>query len=119
MSSFEGKPADQLAALDTLTHDQRARVRELAGLAADRLRPAYLAREAGNRALDIGLDGMSKARTMARAHPVKAAGMVAIVGAVIARKPLLRLFSGGYAALREKWRHHRQKTASANAKNED
>ncbi len=119
MSDFEGKPADQLAALNTLTHEQRARVRHLAALATERLRPASLAREAGNRALDIGLDTLDKARTMARAHPVKTAGIVAAIGAVIAHRPLLRLFSSGYANLRDKWRQDRKETASANTKNED
>lgn len=103
------KPTERLAALDTITQTQRNRVRQLANLAADRLRPANLAQEAGNRAMDMGLDAVDKAQTMARAHPFKTAGIVVAAGATLAHKPLLRLLMRGYDQLRDRItpdRHH-------------
>jgi len=103
------KPAQRLAALDAVTGDQRMRIRRLAGLTVERLRPARIAQDAGNRALDLGLDAMEKARTFARAHPLKTAGLAAAIGAVIARKPLWRLSMSGYRRLRDLLRPDGQK----------
>ncbi|GLS99518.1 hypothetical protein GCM10007897_08980 [Sphingobium jiangsuense] len=112
-------PAEQLAALDAITEDQRTRIRRLAGLTAERLRPARIAQDARNRALDLGLDAIDKARTMARAHPVRTVGLVAAVGAVIARKPLWRLSVSGYRRLRERFRPDDRNSAPSAATSED
>ena len=113
------KPIERLAALDTITQTQRERVRQLAGLAADRLRPAHLAQEAGNRAMDMGLDAMDKAKTMARAHPFKTAGIVVAAGAALAHKPLLRLLMRGYDRLRDRITPDRHPAAPPTEASED
>ncbi|MGE4430206.1 MAG: hypothetical protein AB7E05_05615 [Sphingobium sp.] len=102
MSDRKAHPAQRLAALDLRTRDQRQRVQSLARIAQDRLRPAHLAQEAGNRALDLGLDTIAKAKAAARAHPGKTAALVAVIGAAIARKPLLRLIGKGYGTVRDR-----------------
>lgn len=90
---------ETLAALDRQAREQRQRLIHRARIARDRLRPANLAHEAGNRALDLGLDAMDKARNLVRAHPMKAVGVTAAAGAWLARKPLMKWLAAGYARL--------------------
>lgn len=119
MSGSKMRPAQKLAALDLRTRDQRQRVGSLARIAQDRLRPAHLAREVGNRALDMGLDTAGKAKAMARANPGKTAALVAVAGAVIARKPLLRLLCKGYGKVRDRLNRKGKTAAMAAQEKED
>lgn len=119
MSDSKVPPAQRLAALDLRTRDQRERVESLARIAQDRLRPAHLAREAGNRALDLGLDSMGKAKAMVRAHPGKTTALAAVIGAAIARKPLLALLCKGYDRVRDRLNPEENAAAASFQEKED
>ena len=103
MGSPAEKPSETLAALDERAREQRQRLLGQVKLAQNRLRPANLAHEAGNRVLDLGLDTIEKGRTLVRANPVKTAAAAAVVaaaaGSLMARKPLLKLLATGYMRL--------------------
>jgi len=88
---------------------QRERVKELARLAAARLRPKNLAQEAGTKMLDLGLDVVDRGKTAVRAHPARTIGLAAIIGAILARGPLLKLASSGAKAAKAKWHAFRGK----------
>ncbi len=94
-------PAKTLAALDQRAREQRQRLLGRARIAQERLRPANIAHEAGNRVLDLGLDSMEKARGLVRANPLKAAAAALAAGAFLARGPLLRLIGAGFARFRD------------------
>jgi len=91
---------ERLAALDERALDQRHKLMERIDLAQERLRPSNIAHEAGNRALDFGLDGIEKARDMVRANPGKALTAALAAGALLARKPLGKLLGAGYRHIR-------------------
>lgn len=90
------KPSERLAMLDRRARDQRLELTNRLEMAKDRLRPANLAREAGNRALDLGLDAIGKARELAVAHPGRLLAAAAAAGALLGRKPLTRLARAGW-----------------------
>lgn len=99
-------PEGMDARLVTATVDaevQRERVKELARLAAARLRPQNLAQEAGTKMLDLGLDVVDRSKTAACAHPVRTIGLAATIGAILARGPLLKLASSGVRKAKAKW----------------
>ena len=101
--SRPGDVGNRLKELDERAAEERQRFSKALGLTAEKLRPASLAREVGNRALDLGLDTIESARNAVRKHPVKAIGAAAIVGAYFARRPLFRLAVKGVAAGKRKF----------------
>ena len=94
------KQAERLATLSTETEAKRTRLMGLMGLARERVRPSHLASEAGNKVLDAGLDAIDASKAAVRAHPFKAAGIAAAIGAILARNPLFSLAAKGYAHVR-------------------
>lgn len=95
-------PPEDIAALDARAREQRQRLADRLALVRDRLRPANLAHEAGNRALDLGLDSFEKARKLARAHPGKAVAAAIAAGAVLGRRPLIGLLKTGWTKFRNR-----------------
>jgi hypothetical protein len=99
----ESDDGDRLSELNVRSAEQRQRFAKTLGVAAQRLRPANLAREAGNRTLDFGLDTIESAKAAVRTHPVKAIGAATLVGAFFARRPLFRLAMKGVAAGKQRF----------------
>jgi len=108
MTAPPGKPSEQLAALNLRAKEQKQQLAYRLGIARNRLRPSNLAQEAGNRALDLGLDNIEKARKLARAHPAKVLAAAVAIGAVLGRKPLMGL-------LRTGWTRFKNRKAAARA----
>ncbi|MGD9810667.1 MAG: hypothetical protein AB7U35_04925 [Sphingobium sp.] len=107
MSGKKHNAVARLQELDTRSAEQRELLLGEMQLLRERAQPATLAREAGNRALDFGLDTMERLRSMTRRHPAKVLGFAAAAGAVLARRPLTKLFVKGFAAGRDRltrWR---------------
>jgi len=102
----EGNMALRLRELNVRAGQQRAALAETLAKAKLRLRPSRLASDAGDRIADALLDSLASARSAAREHPLKAVGIAATVGAVLARRPLTRLMSQG---LDSAWRHFRSR----------
>lgn len=97
--------------LNALADTQRAKF--LASLSATQhhAHPARLKERASNQLLDRMLDAIAKGRASITAHPARTLGIAALVGAVLARGPLLKLAGKAYAAGKEiaveKYRQHR------------
>ncbi len=96
------KPFERLVLLNARAAEQRQRFAERLSTARNRLRPSNLAHEAGNRALDLGLNGIEKARKLAREKPAKIVVAAIAAGAVLGRKPLARLFKAGWTKFRDR-----------------
>lgn len=94
---------EKLAAVTAEAELQRERVIGLARLAAERLRPQNLAQEAGNRMLDLGLDAVDRGKAAAKEHPLRTIGLAAVLGAIVARGPLLRLATSGFHTAKTRW----------------
>lgn len=109
MKTHEGHTALRLRELNARAEQERTALAETLAKAAQRLRPARLASDAGDRVADAMLDTFASARSAAREHPLKAVGIAAMVGAVLARRPLSRLISQG---LDSAWRHFRSRHQS-------
>ena len=101
--SVPGDDGDRLRELNKRATEERQRLSKALGVTLDRLRPTNLAREAGNHALDFGLDTLESAKKAVRSHPVKAAGAAALVGAFLARRALFRLAMKGVSAGKERF----------------
>jgi len=101
----------RMRTLNALADTQRAKF--LASLQATQhhAHPARLKERASNQLLDRMLDAIAKGCASINAHPARALGIAALVGAVLARGPLLKLAGKAYAAGREiaveKYRQHR------------
>ncbi|MEZ5656176.1 MAG: hypothetical protein R3E04_09870 [Sphingobium sp.] len=95
---FGNSLKDRMARLNSAAEDHRSRLLSLVDTSRDRLRPKALAEQAGNKALDLGLNGIDRAKATVRAHPVKAVGAAVIAGALLARRPLWKLATAGIAA---------------------
>ncbi|MPT48173.1 MAG: hypothetical protein E2598_07090 [Sphingobium sp.] len=92
--------SDSLNSLDVQAYEQRQNLLSLVDLTKERLKPASLKQEAVNKVLDLGLDTIDKAKAGMKRNPGKAALGILAIGAIIARKPLIRLCRQGYASLR-------------------
>lgn len=115
---FPRDPGEQLRQLDAAAKAQKDALRETLAAARHRLRPAILKERAQNRLLDSALDTFTRAENSVRQHPARAVGIAALIGAVLARGPLLRLAAAGIS----KGSHHVKTRLSAAAKpanNED
>lgn len=106
MNAKEGNTALRLRELNARAGQERAALARTLARTAQRLRPSRLASDAGDRVADAMLDSFASARTAAREHPFKAVGIAAMVGAVLARRPLFHLMSQGLNAA---WRHFRSR----------
>lgn len=120
MSSDLDEQLEKLESLSTQADVKRSELRSLIGLTRERTRPVNLAKEAGNRMLDKGLDTIDKGRVLARGNPLAAIGAAAAIGAFFARKPLFRFSGTAYNMLLQ----HIKKLSSAqsaqgNSKDED
>lgn len=96
-------PYERLAQLDEQAAAQRRSVGALLRQAQERTRPANLAQEARNRALDFGLDKLAQARNALLANPLKTAGAAALFGAVLGYRPLGRWLKGAFATARKRF----------------
>lgn len=94
---------ERLAALDAEAAERRARTLSLLSQSREHLRPASLAEETRNWALDYGLDQIARAARAIRAHPVKAAGAAALFGALLGYRPLTRALTAGLVKLLRRW----------------
>ncbi len=95
---FDGDAGDRLKELNTLASQQRATLIDRMDLARERTRPARVAHDARNKLLDATLNLMNRGKAAAREHPAKAIGIAMAAGAVLARRPLLRLLATGWSA---------------------
>lgn len=109
MKTDEGDTALRLRELTARAEQERAALAETLAKTAQRLRPSRLASDAGDRVADAMLDTFASARSAAREHPLKAVGIAAAIGAVLARRPLFRLMS---EAMDSAWRHFRSRHQS-------
>jgi len=101
MSMFGNSLKDRMARLNSAAEDHRSRLLSLVDTSRDRLRPKALAEQAGNKALDLGLNGIDRAKATVRAHPVKAVSAAVIAGALLARRPLWKLAAVGIKSGRD------------------
>jgi len=92
--------------LNARAEQMRGELAATFAVAGERLRPDRLASEASDRFADMVLDNADRAKAAAREHPLKVAGIAAIIGAVLARRPLSRLLSQGMAVA---WRHFQER----------
>lgn len=109
---------EYLRHLDGAAKAQKDALRKALAAARHRLRPSTLKERAQNRLLDSTLDIFTRAENSVRQHPVRAAGIAALIGALLARGPLFRLAATAFS----KSRHHvraRLNAAGKSANNED
>lgn len=102
MTSGGGNTGLRMRELNARARQQRDALAETLAVTGERLRPARLASDAGDRLADAMLDAVAKGRTAAREHPFKAVGIAAAIGAFLARRPLSRLVSEGLGSA---WTH--------------
>lgn len=80
-----------LRALDSLAQERRRALGQSIALLQRRLHPAHLKARAQNHLFDRALDSVTRARDTIRDNPVRTAGIAVLLGAIIARGPLLKL----------------------------
>lgn len=90
---------------------QRAKFLSSIGETRHHAHPARIKERASNRFLDRMLDVIAKGRASIVAHPARSLGIAALAGAIIARGPLIKLATKGFAVSKEiaveKYRQHR------------
>lgn len=107
---------DRMRELNAQAKAHREKLFTLVDLSRERLRPETLIHQAGNRALDLVLNGMGKAKSAVRAHPAKAVAAAAGIGALLARRPLFKAVAAGFVAGRNHWRTRSQAKAATRKK---
>lgn len=116
MGRYGKGDGNRMRELNAQAKAHRDKLYTLVDLSRERLRPQTLMHQAGNRALDLVLDGMGKAKSAVRAHPAKALAAAAGIGALLARRPLFKAAAAGFAAGREHWRARSQAKAATRRK---
>ncbi len=106
MTTDKGNAALRMRELNARAKQERTALTDTFAVVRQRLRPARLASEAGDRVADAVLDTIAKGRNTARQHPFKAIGIAAVIGAFLARRPLFGLLSQGIGAA---WRHFQER----------
>lgn len=102
----------QMRRLNERAKQARAELAATFAMAGERLRPARLASETSDRFADMLLDNADRARAAARKHPLRAVGIAAAIGAVLARRPIFRLLSQGMEAAWHHFEERRERTAA-------
>lgn len=103
---MKGDDEMHMQRLNTRAEHARTELAATFAAAGERLRPGRLASEASDRFADMLLDNADRVKAAVREHPLKVAGIAAVIGAFFARRPLTRLLSQGMDAA---WRHFQER----------
>lgn len=103
-----GTAAERLRDLNIKADEKRAGLLATLNLARERARPANIAARARHQALDCGLEVIGNVKAFVRANPLIMLGTSAIVGAMVARRPLSKLLATGFAMSRKLFRANRR-----------
>lgn len=104
------KPNDpRLIAAEAEAQAARARLLDAAEIARARLAPAALKKEATDKIMDTALDGIERARTYAKGHPMQIVALGAVLGGYVARRPLMALFARWAVKAKDEVQRRRQR----------
>lgn len=95
MSDSPETLADRMRQINAQAMAQRHKLAASLSTARDALRPVHLKQRATHRLLDTSLDTIGRANSAIRAHPLRVLGIAAMIGAVLARGPLIKLAAQG------------------------
>jgi hypothetical protein len=93
--SLPPAPDKYLRELADRARAQRGALQVSLSAMSSKLRPSRLRNRAQDRMLDGALDTIAQAQAAVVRHPARAIGLVALIGAFLARKSLFRMVANG------------------------
>lgn len=85
------EPEKHLRDLAVLAKSQRDALLASLSAVSAKLSPTYMKTRAQHQFLDTTLDSIAKLKTAVARHPARALGVAAVIGALLARRPLFRI----------------------------
>lgn len=88
-------PKEHMRDLDSLAEERRRALEESVALLRRRVAPAHLKARVQNRLLDGTLDILARAKGTIRENPVRTLGIAALLGAILARRRIVKIAARG------------------------